>query len=355
MSEVRAEMAFRWEAAKLRLSRKRFGRYLLLYLLAVLFLSALIVFLFERRTNPAVHSYAAALYMVIITIATVGYGDATPVTVGGRVAIIVTLVLGIGALSAFISLMSTQRAEKARRRYSGLEDKVESKNHILICGWNNRGRFVVHRLRAELAKKRTFIIILCEQEEPPIDDEFVFFLRGNPVSEADLQRANAGQAQSIILLADESKGGSSSDVDARTVLTALVIREMNPQAKMTAEVLEPENIHHLELAGVGEILDSNSFIGNLIARSALHYGVIKSVSDMVTMEAGSRVYTLHAPPEMVGHTVEELRLFLLTQYQARLVAIATSTGFKPREEHYRLEEGDYLTITAPKEPPGAIK
>ncbi len=355
MGELRAEMAFRWETQKLRLSRKRFGRYLLLYLLALLFLSALVVFLLERRTNQAMQSYGTALYMIIITIATVGYGDITPITVGGRVTIMVTLVLGIGALSAFISLMATKRTEKARRRYSGLDEKVETKNHILVCGWNNRGRFVMSRLKAELAGKRTFVILLCDQEESPLSDESIFFLRGNPVSQADLQRANAAEAKVIILLADESKGGNSSDVDARTVLTAIVVHEMNPEAKMTAEVLEPENIHHLELAGVGEILDSNSFLGNLIARSALHYGVIKSVSDMVTMEAGTRVFTLPAPPEMVGRTLAEVRASLWEERGARLLAVATTEGFKPRDDDYRIETGDFLTVTAPQEPPSVVK
>ena len=245
--------------------------------------------------------------------------------------VIITLVIGLGALSAFLILMATKRTEKARRRFTGLDEKVDSRNHILVCGWNNRGRFVLGMLKDELAGKRTFVILLCDQEESPIDDDSVFFLRGNPVSEADLKRANAAQAQVIILLADESKGGSSGDADARTVLTALTIRGMNPQAKMTAEVLEPENIHHLELAGVGEILDSNSFLGNLIARSALHYGVIKSISDIVTREAGTRVFTLPAIGEMIGRTSAEVESMLLKEHGGRLLAIGTAEGFRPRD------------------------
>ncbi|RJP28534.1 MAG: potassium channel protein [Actinobacteria bacterium] len=354
MSEIRARMAYRWEAMQLRFSRKRFGFWILFNLVAVVFISALIIFYLERGKNPGIHSYWDALYMVFITIATVGYGDITPVTAGGRVTVIITLILGIGALSGFITLMATRRAEKARRRYSGLEVKTESRNHIVVCGWNSRGKFVLDRLGDELEKERTLVILLCDLEEAPTDEEKAFFLRGNPVSEADLRRANVAEARAAILLADESKGGSSGDVDARTVLTALTVRGINPEIKMTAEVLEPENIHHLELAGVGEILDTNCFLGNLIARSAIHYGLIKTMTGIVTREAGSRIYTLHASAEMVGRTKTEVEAALLKEHGAVLLAIGTKAGFKPHDEDYRIEEGDFLTVSAQEKPPGAI-
>lgn len=354
MGGLKARLAFKWDAIQLRFSRKRFGFWILFNVTAVVLISALIVFSLERRRNPGIHSYWDALYMVFITIATVGYGDITPVTAGGRLAIIITLILGIGALSGFITLMATKRAEKARRRYNGLEEKTRSSDHILVCGWNTRGKFVINRLQDELKKERIQIVLLCDLEDSPVDDDYILFLRGDPVSEADLRRANAGEARAAILLADESKGGSAGDADARTVLTALTIRAINPEIKMTAEVLEPENIHHLELAGVGEILNTNSFLGNLIARSALHYGLIKTISDMVTREAGTRIYTMPASGEMVGRTRAEVETMLDKEYDARLLAISTRAGFKPHDKDYRVEDGDYLTIVS-EEPPGAIK
>lgn len=355
MGDLRRRLAFRWEAAQKRFSRKRFGFWILFNLIAVVLISALIVFLLERGRNPGLHSYWDALYLVFITIATVGYGDITPVTVGGRVTIIITLVLGIGALSGFITLMATRRAEKAKRRYSGLEEKTDSRDHIVVCGWNSRGKFVIGRLEDELKKALVPVVLLCDLEETPIDDEYIFFLRGNPASEADLRRANVGEARAVILLADESRGGSGGDADARTVLTALTIRGVNPGVKMTAEVLEPENIHHLKLAGVGEILDTNSFLGNLIARSALHYGLINIISDMVTREADTRIYTFPAGEDMMGKTRREVADGLLKQHEARLLAITNSRGHRMDGEDHRVAKGDFLLVVAEKPPPGAIQ
>lgn len=355
MRGLRARLAFRWETLQIRLSRRRFGSWILFNLLAVVLLGAFVIFLLERRENPGVHNYFEALYMVFITIATVGYGDVSPVTVGGRVAIIVILVLGIGALSGFVTLMATKRAEKAGRRFSGLEEKTAICGHIVVCGWNSRGRFVIARLREETRKSRARVVLLCDLEEAPIADDDVLFLRGNPVSEADLERTNVAEAEAAILLADESKGGNSGDVDARTVLSALTIRSINPDIKMTAEVLEPENAHHLRLAGVKEILDTNSFLGNLIARSALHYGLIAIISGLVARDADTGVYTIPAGSDTAGRTWAEAEAALREEYGGQLLAISTRGRLRPEDAGYRVEEGDYLIVLAREAPPGALE
>ncbi|MBN2028499.1 MAG: NAD-binding protein [Actinobacteria bacterium] len=355
MGELRARLSYRWEAMQLRFARKRFGFWILVNLVAIVLISALITFLLERGKNPGIDSYWDALYMIFITIATVGYGDIAPVTVGGRTTIIITLVLGIGALSSFITLMATKRAEKARRRYSGLDMKTDSRDHIVVCGWNNRGKFVVDRLVDDLAKTRSLIILLCDLEESPIDAEGVFFLRGNPACEADLRRANMAEARAAVLLADESKGGSSGDVDARTVLTALTIHGINTGIKMTAEVMEPENTHHLQLAGVGEILDSNSFLGNLIARSALHYGLISIISDLVTREAGLDSYYLSADEAMIGKSRAEVEADLWKKYAAKIIAVTWREGLRPNDADYRIQEGDRILIISAEKPPGTLE
>ena len=347
-------LSFRRESLRYGVLTKRAGFLLFANLCTIIFLGSLLEFLMERGSNPAIHSYWNALYMVIITLATVGYGDVVPVTGGGRVTIIIILLFGVVTLSAFITLLATRRAKKTRRRYAGLQDIIKSKGHIVVCGWNPRGRYVINRLKDELEKKHTQIVLLCDLEENPVEDDYVFFLRGNPVSEADLQRANVAEARTAILLADESKGGSSGDVDARTVLTALTIRDFNPEVKMTAEVLGPENVHHLVLVGVGEILDTNSFLGNLIARSALRYGLINTVSDMVAREADTHVFTIPAGGDMLGKTRQEIEDEMRLKHSARMLAIATVEGFRSYDQDYRVVEGDNLLVIAEEPPPGAI-
>jgi len=352
-SRLGSWLRFRRESLRKGFYRKRTGYILLLNVSAIILFGALLVFLFEKRTNPDIKSYWDAIYMIIITIATVGYGDITPVTAGGRVTVVLVLVLGVSTLSAFITLMATRRAEKVRRRYSGLQDKLKSKHHVIVCGWNMSTHYVLARLKEELSGKHVEVILLCDLEEDPIDDEFTFFVRGDPTSIEALESVNTAEAKSAILLADESKERSDSDTDARTVLCALNIKQLNPGIEITAEALRPENIHHMKLVGIREILDVTSFMGNLIARSALHYGLISTVSDLVTREAGLRSYSLPASKDRVGKTREEVETELQQDYGAQLVAITWRDGLRPSDLDYRIQEGDTIIVISAQEPPGA--
>jgi voltage-gated potassium channel len=347
---LRERLSFRWEAVRFGILTKRAGLLLLINISVIIFVGALVVFLLERDVNPNMHSYFDAIYMIIITLATVGYGDITPVTRGGRISVIMILLFGVVTLSAFITMLATRRARKMRRRYAGLDDKINIEGHIIVCGWNPRGKFVIDRLKEELKNERTRIVLLCDLEDSPMDDDSIFFFHGDPVSEAALQRVNVSEARAVILLADESKGGCGADADARTVLAALTIKGINPDVKMTAEVLEPENVHHVELAGAGEILDTNSFLGNLIARSALHYGLINTVSDIVAREADTRLYNVPVEEEMEGMTRQEIADEMLEKYGARLMAITNDRGIRHEDEDYRVEKGDLIMVAAEKPP-----
>lgn len=232
-----------------------------------------------------------------------------------------------------------------------MHEKMKIEDHVLVCGWNSRGVYVLHRLKEELQGEIVQVVLLCDIEEDPVDDGFTYFFRGDPTSTDELKRVNAGKARAVILLADESKGGSEGDIDARTVLTALTLQDMNPDIKMTAEALETENIRHMELAGVEEILDSNSLLGNLMARSALHYGLISTVSELATKEAGMHTYIIPADKEAVGKTRGELEAELREKYDSQLVAIAAGRDLKPTDKDYVIAEGDNLMIIGEERPP----
>jgi voltage-gated potassium channel len=349
-NKISVWLSNRREALRYGFYSKRAVYLLLVYLILVILIGALMVFLFERGRNPNIHGYWDALWMTFITIATIGYGDIVPITNGGRVAIIITVTFGVATLSAFITLLASRRAEKVRRRYRGLHEKMKIEDHVLVCGWNSRGSYVLNRLREELKGELVKVVLLADIEEDPADDGFTYFLRGDPTSVDDLKRVNAGKTRAVILLADESKGGSEGDIDARTVLTALTLRDMNPDIKMTAEALETDNIPHMELAGVQEILDSNSFLGNLIARSAIHFGLISTTTDLITREAGMQTFALPAGKETLGKTRREVEIILRDKYDSQLVAITAGRNLRPMDDDYVVTEGDTLVIIGDEKP-----
>lgn len=353
LSETRKRLGYRLEWFRLRLRGNQGYYILLLNLACIVLLGSLVLMLFEKRANPEIHNYGDALWLTFVSMATIGYGDIVPITAGGRITVAVTLILAVGFLSAFIAMMAGSRAEKARRRGQGLERQVKTKGHYIVCGWNERGKVVLSRLNEETGDSKIPIILMCDTDESPVDYDYVFFIKGSAVNREDLLRVNLEEASGVILLADELPGGDPGDIDARTVLAALTIKAINPDAQVTAEALRPENVAHLRLAGVREILDINEIAGNLLARSALHFGLITTMDAFATRGKTEQVYRVPVDKEMEGKDYDSLTSVLAEDGYTLLGVViggVLRTGMKADQA----SEGDLLILLGETRPPSAV-
>lgn len=61
-------------------------------------------YFFEHNDNRAIHSFLDAIYWAVATITTVGYGEASPVTPGGKIVGIIMMVLGSIFLWTYMAL-----------------------------------------------------------------------------------------------------------------------------------------------------------------------------------------------------------------------------------------------------------
>jgi voltage-gated potassium channel len=351
---LRSRVNYGKESARQRLSMKAVGFFMVMNLLIVVFLGSFLLMHFEKNVNPKVSTYGDALWLTFVTISTVGYGDEYPVTAGGRMTIILEILIGVSLLTAYFGVRSLNKQRQAERKASKMDSNVKVRDHFLVCGWNQRATFVMERLKIELEPSKTPIVLLCSLEINPCEDDYAFFVRGSAANERDLKRANIEKAEAVILLADESKGGDESDMDARTVFAALNIRSLNSGIKMTAEILDPVNRHLLELAGVGEIYDANMLGGNLLAQSAVHYGAIGVVSSLVAKKADERVYKVQVTEQMAGMSREQLAKYLQTELNARLMAVSREDQMKLFSDDVTLSIGDIILVISETEPPGAL-
>lgn len=352
---LRSRLSYRREAFRQSWSMRTVGILIVVNLVLVVTLGSLVLLKFEQKVNPEVDTYGDAIWLTFVTIATVGYGDSYPVTAGGKVTIVLEILLGVSLLTAFFGVRAAKKQREVQRRATTMETNVKVGGHYLICGWNQRAVYVIERLKTELEPSRTPIVLLCDQEINPCEDEYPFFIRGSSVSERDLERANIRGAEAAVLLADESKGGDSGDQDARTVLSALTIRSLNPGIRMTAELLQPENTHHLQLAGVGEIYDSNVISGSFLAQSAIQYGTIGIVTEMATKKASEMVYRIEATDQMAGITREQLEKYVEDEMDARLLAVSREGQIVQPTDDVRISTGDILVVISDKELPDVFQ
>lgn len=101
-----------------------------LVIMALMFVSAAGIYIFERDAQPDdFGSIPAAMWWALVTLTTVGYGDVTPITVGGKIFGSLVIVCGVGVAampagifaSSFVQLMKQQerQARKSRRMATG--------------------------------------------------------------------------------------------------------------------------------------------------------------------------------------------------------------------------------------------
>jgi voltage-gated potassium channel len=91
--------------------------------------AAFAFFLFEKGQNPNIPTFWDALWWSIVTVTTVGYGDITPVTVGGRLVGAALMVGGMGVFATFTAMIATfliRRRERGERLiYEELLNRIE--------------------------------------------------------------------------------------------------------------------------------------------------------------------------------------------------------------------------------------
>lgn len=130
------------------------------------------------------------------------------------------------------------------------------------------------------------------------------YVRGDSASEAVLDRANAREAKSAIVLADASHPGSLAS-DERTTLVILALKSVKKELKVSAEALEIESGTHLKRAGADDVVVRGEFNGFLLSSSALAPGVPEVARQVLALGA-SELRREPVPPALVGRTFKEL-------------------------------------------------
>jgi voltage-gated potassium channel len=327
--------------------------FLLVITLVVILFGSLVTFLFERGSNPKIKNYWQSLWLSFITMTTVGYGDTFPITIGGQIVGIISMVFGIGFLGLFTATIATVLVERMMKEGRGVKP-IKCKGHIVICGWNTRGIHALDELKHEVDINQTPIVLLANLELKPVDDDGVFFVRGNQCNEKDLLRANIDDAKVAILLAGERIDSDIDDIDAKTVLAAMTIRSINPKIQIAAEILDPVNVSHLDRINVSEVLVPSWVMGNVLARSALHHGMVEIISDLVSTDFGNQIYKIPVNEELVGMEYSEAVAKLQRTSGYTLIALESDKEIITNATSHKLANDNMLFVIAASKPQEAV-
>jgi voltage-gated potassium channel len=308
------------------LKRERFF-YILGVTLVILLGGAFALYLLEFGVNKGIGNFFDSIYWAVISMTTAGYGDIAPITAAGRIVAIIVVLSGLLLFSMVTATVASVFVEKKIREGKGLET-VKSKDHIVLCGWNNNAEEFIEGILRSMAVKKLSLILVNELSEEEVEslkykyrDQDFRFLRGDFTREDVLARANIIQARSAILLADTSGQRSLEKADERTILATLAIKSMAPEVKTCAELLNPDNKQHLMRANVDEIVLRGEHIGSLLAGATVSPGIPRVISSLLSPEEENNLWKVEIPDRFVGKPVAELSVHLKEKSQALLIAL----------------------------------
>lgn len=271
--------------------------------------------------GSGIKSLFDALWFVMQTITTVGYGDTPVVTVWGRVNAIFLMMVGIGVLGFFSASFASLLIDYSSKRKLG-ERKVRMKNHIVICNWNSIADALVSQIKGEPAS----IAVLALIEKSPAEE--VEFVKGTCLHSSDLERVDVSRSESVIILAETiTEGELASAIDAKTILGAMNVRKLSKDTHIVAEMLKKDSVENARAAGVDEVVVRGEVSAKLLSRAALYPGTADIIETILTARSGSEIFEDPLPAWAKGKTWSDVSKFFIER-NATPIALRSSSGLK---------------------------
>lgn len=251
-------------------------------------------------------SWFDSLYMTVITVGTVGYGETHPLSGAGRVFTICLILGGIGlftyAFSTLTAVVIEGDLSEALRRRRMEKEIAGLSGHYVVCGAGHTGGVIC----AELRKTgRAFVVVDRDREAVEklaerLGAEFPSVL-GDGTEDDVLRRAGVERAAGVFAVL------SSDQDNAFVVLSA---KGLNPKARVLACQKTLGVREKLLRSGADGVVDPE-FIGGLRLASEMIRPVTVGFLDSMLRERGSHVrFDEIAVPEgspLVGRPVSEIK------------------------------------------------
>ncbi len=206
-------------------------------------------------------SWFDSLYMVVITLTSIGYGEVHPLSHAGRVFNIGLIAAGAVIVALTIGALTQALLEFELAKYFGrrrMEREIERlSGHYIICGAGRVGRSAAR----ELADRPVpFVIVEFNPERLAKFPAEWLTMVGDASQEATLRRAGIERARGLV---------AATTTDATNIYIVLTARSLNPKLRIIARASEEDAEKHLRTAGADQVISPYTFAGHRIAQAFL--------------------------------------------------------------------------------------
>lgn len=285
-----------------------------------------------------------ALYMTVITLATVGYREVKELTINGKVFTIILIFSGFGVFTYALTtgakvIIEGEIKEAFKKR--NMKNKIDSlKDHYIICGYGRMGRIIAKELRSN---NIPFVIIEKNKENLP-EDEGLLYIEGDATKDESLKEAGIERARGLITVLSS---------DTENLYVVLSAKGLNPDLFIVARAAEEGAEIKLKRAGADRVVSPYHIGGLRIAHTVLRPTVVDFL-EFATRSEYLEIQIEEIPVQkgssLIGKTIGESGIG--RDIGAIIIGIKRSDGsmkFNPTSQTI-IETGDTLIVLgeAPK-------
>ncbi|TVQ46352.1 MAG: potassium channel protein [Gloeocapsa sp. DLM2.Bin57] len=289
-----------------------------------------------------------SIYMVIITIFGVGYGEVQPLeTPAQKVFTILVIIAGtssaVYSVGGFVQMITEGEINKALNTQRQQKTIDNLSDHIIICGFERMGQILAQQLHKS---GEQFIVLDNNPESLTIAESLNYLIKiGDVTDETFLESIGILRAKIIAVVLPD---------DTANVFITLTARSLNPDLTIIARGDRPSTEKKLLLAGANHIILPASLsalrIANLITHpTALDFlghkqelNYLNELLGQLNIEMNELLILADSP--LIGKTIRELQV--RSQGNFIVVALSRSDGelIIPPNPSLILNKGDNLIL-----------
>jgi len=228
------------------------------------------------------YSFLDALYMTVITVATIGYQEVKPLTNNGKIFNIIYIISSFTIFTYALSRLTRYIVSGEMALYFKNHKLMNSidhiSNHVIICGFGRNGQQA-----AQIFKQHKTDFVVIDNDENHFkewleDHTSLISILGDATDDEILIKAGIQKAKALLL---------TLPADADNVFIVLSARSLNPQLQIISRAGQKSSIRKLKTAGANHIILPDKIGGAHMATLVSKPDVIEFINSLWGDEADS--------------------------------------------------------------------
>jgi len=209
-----------------------------------------------------------SLYMTIITLASVGYGEVHVLDNYGKIWSILLIIFGVTGIGALFRTINEEFIQSKRFWKKKMKKTISKlRNHHIICGYGRMGAVIAKELKE---KNQNFLIIENnERKVEEIVDKGMLCLQGDATSDDTLLSANIDKASGVAVVLD---------TDQDNLFVTMTIKTKYPDIFLLSRCAKEDNQSKLIRAGANKVINPYISGGHRMAEILIKPQVEDSIS-----------------------------------------------------------------------------